>query len=100
MRRRSTGGQTSVRESSARRRGTHDDNLVRRDEIKVRTDLLIEQIRIDMRRFEAGYLVQQRVALGFGRCQDFPGGAQLLGNLMPGLQAAVALDRVVDEIRG
>src|SRR5579872_1923307 len=80
--------------------GFQDNNFVGCDEIECRADLLIEQIRVDMRRIETRDLMRQRVALDLGRGQILLREKQLLGDFAAGTQPPVALKGVVDEIRG
>jgi hypothetical protein len=76
----------------------NDHDFVWRDQIEVRANLLIEQIGIDMMGIETGDLVGKRVMLGLDRRQRVLRGVQLLGDLAPGPQTAIALDHVVGKI--
>jgi len=84
--------------SGARLPGWNDEDFVRRDKIERRSDLLVEQIGVDMIRVETGNLVRERVVLGLDRGECLLSSMQLLSDVSPSTQTPIALKGVVDKI--
>ena len=86
--------------SGARLPGWNDEDFVRRDKIERRSDLLVEQIGVDMISVETGNLVRERVVLGLDRGECLLSSMQLLSDVSPSTQTSIALKGVIDKIRG
>jgi len=78
--------------------GLDNEDFGRRDEIKRRSDLLVEQVGVDMIRVETGDLVGERVVLGLHSGECLLSGMQLLSDVSPSTQTPIALKGVVDKI--
>jgi hypothetical protein len=80
--------------------GLNNEDFVRRDEIERRSNLLVEQIGVDMIRVETRDLVGERIVLGLDGSECLLSGVQLLSDVSPSTQTPIALKGVIDKIRG